>query len=57
MEETSDAKTLQCKRMKCNEEKEKKWCKFNHLINKDPDAEIVLFSVPRGFPIQNLNSF
>jgi hypothetical protein len=44
------------KRMKCIENIEKKWCKFNSLLNKDPNADLVLFSVPRGFPIENLNS-
>lgn len=43
------------KKMRCNAEREKKWCKFSKLIKADPDAEIVLFAVPRGFPIEKLN--
>ena len=43
--------------MRCVADNEKKWCKFHKLIANDPGANIVLFSVPRGFGVENLNSF
>ena len=34
---------------------DKKWLKFAKLIEQDPDSKLVLFSVPRGFDMQNLD--
>ena len=34
---------------------DKKWLKFAKLIEQDPDSKLVLFSVPKGFDMQNLD--
>jgi len=42
-------------RMQCVAEVDKKWCKFNKLMEGDPSSKVVLIAVPKNFDTKKLN--
>lgn len=42
-------------RMHCVADVDKKWCKFNKLIQGDPSSKVVLIAVPKNFDAKKLN--
>ena len=42
-------------RMQCVADVDKKWCKFNKLVQGDASSKVVLIAVPKNFDINQLN--